>query len=165
MSLPSACCRSQIESSYSRPSRKFLFVRVPRNPVLSSHSFAGVAPGEVPKAEATELAPEAVGASPPEWLETARRAFLYKTRSALGETPERRLWAIQREDRRAQPDAQKWVYSPMAFHRGGLGRSKKPSIHELLPPRLWSLRAGWHAAGAMAVVRGPHSAMSRYRPW
>ena len=33
--------------------------------MVCSHSFAGVAPGEVPKAEATELAPEAVGASPP----------------------------------------------------------------------------------------------------
>ena len=70
--------------------------------MVCSHSFAGVTPGEAPKAEATELAPEAIGASPPEWLETARRAFLSKTRSAFGETPEPRLWANQREDRRAQ---------------------------------------------------------------
>jgi hypothetical protein len=33
--------------------------------MVCSHSLAGVAPGEAPKAEATELAPEAVGASPP----------------------------------------------------------------------------------------------------
>jgi len=40
----------------------------------------------LPKAEATELAPEAVGASPPERLEAVRRAFLSGTRSAAGET-------------------------------------------------------------------------------
>jgi len=50
------------------------------------HSLTGVAPGEMPKAEATELAPEAVGASPPERLEAVRRAFLSGTRSAAGET-------------------------------------------------------------------------------
>ena len=33
--------------------------------MVCSHSPAGVAPGGVPKAEATELAPEAVGAGPP----------------------------------------------------------------------------------------------------
>jgi hypothetical protein len=31
--------------------------------MVCSHSLAGVAPGEAPKGEATELAPEAVGAS------------------------------------------------------------------------------------------------------
>src|ERR1700687_2206400 len=34
--------------------------------MVCSHSFVGVAPGEAPKAEATELAPEAVGAGPPD---------------------------------------------------------------------------------------------------
>ncbi len=32
--------------------------------MLCWHSLTGVAPGEAPKAEATELAPEAVGAGP-----------------------------------------------------------------------------------------------------
>ena len=78
--------------------------------MVCSHSLAGVAPGEAPKAEATELAPEAVGASPPVATRypgltgPARlEGFPVGTRSASGETHERRLWAIQREDRRACP--------------------------------------------------------------
>lgn len=61
----------------------------------------------MPKAEATELAPEAVGASPLVTitirvvLPVVWRAFLYRTRSAFGGTSERRLWAMKREDRRA----------------------------------------------------------------
>jgi len=79
--------------------------------MVCSHSLAGVAPGEAPKAEATELAPEAVGASPPVATRYLRaltgparlEGFPVGTRSASGETPERRLWAIEREDRRACP--------------------------------------------------------------
>jgi hypothetical protein len=43
-----------------------------------------------------------------------------------------------------QPGAQNGFsfQSPMAFHKGGLGRAKKPFIQELLPPALWSLRTG-----------------------
>jgi hypothetical protein len=62
----------------------------------------------LPKAEATELAPEAVGAGPltaikTRVVSTGRLGGPSGTTSAFGETPERRLWAIQREDRRAGP--------------------------------------------------------------
>ena len=67
--------------------------------MVCSHSLAGVAPGEAPKAEATELAPEAVGASPPVATRypgltgPARlEGFPVGTRSASGETSEQRLW-------------------------------------------------------------------------
>ena len=92
---------------------------------------AGVAPGELPKAEATELAPEAVGASPPEWLETMRRAFLLGTRSAFGGTS--RAEALGIKTRRHFPYL---VFASIDIHNGGDGRSKKPFIHALLPPAL-----------------------------
>src|SRR5271157_5123571 len=62
-------------------------------------------------------------------VSTGRRGGPSWTTGASGETPERRLWAIQREDR---PPYSFWI----SFHSGGLGRSKNPRIQELLPPAL-----------------------------
>src|ERR1700680_4102691 len=76
-------------------------------------------------------------------VSTGRRGGPSWTTSDSGETPERRLWATPREDRRAGPAHEiGFRQSPMIFHSGGLGRSKKPCIQELLPPALWSLRTG-----------------------
>ena len=88
--------------------------------MVCSHSFVGVAPGEAPKAEATELAPEAVGAGPPDsdynpgsLNRSPRRAFLddkcfwWNFRAeALGHTREDRatLFVLdQSPQRRAGP--------------------------------------------------------------
>src|SRR6266849_252822 len=69
-------------------------------------------------------------------VSTGRRGGPCWTTLASGETPEPRLWALQREARRARPGAQIEFQSPRSFHSGGLGRSKKPCIQELLPPAL-----------------------------
>src|SRR6202521_797145 len=52
-------------------------------------------------------------------------------------------------------------HSPMAFHSGGLGRSKNPTIQELLPPALWSLRTGLRTAGGGATCWAPHALRSK----
>jgi hypothetical protein len=119
----------------------------------------------LPKAEATELAPEAVGAGPltaikTRVVSTGRLGGPSWTTCAAGETPERRLWAYQAKTGGLGPEHNMGFHSPMAFHSGGLGRSKKPSIQELLPPALWSLRMGLRtAAGWGATTRVPHSPM------
>jgi hypothetical protein len=43
---------------------------------------------------------------------------------------------FKREDRWARARRTPLIYSAMAFHNGGLGRLKNPSIQELLPPAL-----------------------------
>src|SRR6266481_5364189 len=72
-------------------------------------------------------------------VSTGRRGGPSWTTSAAGETPERRLWAFQREDRRAPSPAHEMGFrfqSPSNLHKGGLGRLKNPCIQELLPPAL-----------------------------
>jgi hypothetical protein len=94
-------CRSQIESSYSQPSRKFLLSRSVVDPHgMFAQPRRGRAWCGLPKAEATELAPEAVGTRPshsdynPGGLNRSpKRAFRFGQPIAYGETPERRLWA------------------------------------------------------------------------
>src|SRR5580658_3549900 len=110
--------------------------------MLCWHSFAGVAPGVgVPKPRRRswlrrkQSAQALQTAITTRVVSTGRRGGPSWTTPAAGETPERRLWAIQGEDRRACP-ALLMVHSPIAFHSGGLGRSKKPCIQELLPPAL-----------------------------
>src|ERR1700675_3488578 len=44
-------------------------------------------------------------------VSTGRRGGPSGTTSAAGETPERRLWAFQREDRRAPARRTKWVFA------------------------------------------------------
>jgi len=129
--------------------------------MVCSHSFVGVAPGEAPKAEATELAPEAVGAGPPDsdynpgsLNRSPRRAFLDD--NASGGTSEPRLWAIHAK---IGPRYSFWIN----LHSGGLGRSKNPCIQELLPPALWCLRTGLGVVEWNATVGAAHSAMARYR--
>src|SRR5580700_2536204 len=109
--------------------------------MLYWHSFVGVAPGEVAQSRGDGVGS---GSKSAQALQTAiktrvvstgRRGGPSWTTPAAGETPERRLWAVQGEDRRACP-AHLMVHSPIAFHSGGLGRSKKPCIQELLPPAL-----------------------------
>jgi hypothetical protein len=84
--------------------------------MVHSHTLVGVAPGEAAQAEATELAPEAIGTSPPERPKMSGQPARSRGGlscsgwlSAAGETPKQRLWAIPGEDRRAQPGAQNSV--------------------------------------------------------
>jgi hypothetical protein len=129
-------------------------------------SAAGSRPWRRCKAEATESAPKAIGTSPPrsagsraegfpvqdafrQWRRPPlrRRGFAERNLIAFGEIPERRLCIFKRED--AGPLLPGFPYglpraghqflrlaTSMAFHNSGPGRSKKPSIHILLPPRL-----------------------------
>ena len=98
--------------------------------------------------------------------------------NCFGETPERRLWVYQCVARRAAfarrslltPNPVAWdqpraLDSSTTCHRAGPGRSKKPSIQSLLPPRLWSFRAGLPTGfGANGAALGPHSLTSAYIP-
>src|SRR5450759_177265 len=92
-----------------------------------------VAPAGLPKAEATELAPEAVGAGPltaikTRVVSTGRLGGPSWTTRAFGETPERRLWAIQREDRRACPA------HPMVSFTDRFPQRRTGAIKEALHP-------------------------------
>ena len=102
-------CRSQIESSYSRPSRKFLFGGLIENPHgMFAQSRRGRAWRGCPKPRRRswlrEQSAQALQtAIKTRVVSTGRRGGPSRTTVAFGETPERRLWAIQREDRRACP--------------------------------------------------------------
>ena len=58
-------CRSQIESSYSRPSRKFRFRRSVETLMVWLHSRAGIAPGTVAQSRGDGVGSEAIGKCPP----------------------------------------------------------------------------------------------------
>src|ERR1035438_7317585 len=104
-----SACRTKVEVPGYHQSRKFRFCGVGLRP---SWYVRTAVPGSrlvrLPKAEATELAPEAIGTRPshsdynPGGLNRSpKRAFRFGQPIAYGETPERRLWAYKREDRRA----------------------------------------------------------------
>src|SRR5882724_1310911 len=77
--------------------------------MVCSHSFAGVAPGEAPKAGGDGVGSRSKSAQALQTaiktrvVSTGRRGGPSWTTSASGGTPEPRLWAIQRQDRRACP--------------------------------------------------------------
>ena len=104
----------------------------------------GSRPVRLPKTEATELAPEAIGTRPshsdynPGSLNRSpKRAFGFGQPIAYGETPELRFWAKKRAPGLPGVTNQSFdSYFPITFHNGGLGRSKKPSIQLLFPPAL-----------------------------
>src|ERR1035437_7922081 len=65
-------------------------------------------------------------------ISTGRRGGPSWTTGAFGETPERRIWAIQREDRRACPAHQMGFIHQALYTAEDVGRSKKPCIQVLL---------------------------------
>jgi len=99
-------CRGQIESSYSRPSRKFLFLGLTKNPHgMFAQSRRGRAWRGGPKPRRRswlrkQSAQALQTAIKTRVISTGRRGGPSWTTHAFGETLERRLWAIQREDRR-----------------------------------------------------------------
>src|SRR5205809_7475286 len=123
--------------------------------VLGWRGPRGVAPRRMPKAEATELAPE-------------NRRFSFPV--FFGEASERRPWASKRERSPGGVGPAFLLFFqlvafeiPMAWLSVGPGRSKKPRIH-------WLLRAGWLAlvsavclgALALAFAAGWQATISRY---
>ncbi len=136
-----------------------------------SHSRSGSRPRRLPKAEATELAPAAIGTRPshsdynPGALNRSpKRAFRCLGDRLLPVKLPSGGFGLKREDRRAalaRRSELPFLQSSISFHSGGLGRLKNPSIHLLRPPALWSLRTGWLAFGRIASARAPHSAIAR----
>src|SRR5580698_7861883 len=105
-----------------------------------SHSLLGVAPGEAAQSQATELAPETVGAGP---LTAIKTRVVITGR--LGGLPGRHVllvkfpsggFGLSNAKIAGLPGAQNGFHSPMALHSGGLERSKNPCIQLLLPPAL-----------------------------
>src|ERR1035437_9188107 len=101
-----ATCRSQIESSYSRPSRKFLFGGLTKNPHgMFAQSRRGRAWRGCPKPRRRswlrrQSAQALQTAIKTRVVSTGRLGGPSWTTRAFGETPERRLWGIRSEDRR-----------------------------------------------------------------
>ena len=98
----------------------------------------GVAPGRMPRADATELAPKK-SAQPSHVLKRAREGLSFsghrkqKSLHFFGEAPERRPWAIKREGRARPllPGASKWILrrrdTRLCLHRRSI-LSRRP-IH------------------------------------
>jgi len=103
--------------------------------MVCSHSFVGFAPGEAPKAEATELAPEASRRRPsrrrlkPGWSQPVAEEGLPGRHLLLVELPS---GGFGLDNAKIGPPYSFWI----SFQRGELGRSKNPCIQELLPPAL-----------------------------
>src|SRR6202163_4614274 len=77
-------------------------------------------------------------------VSTGRRGGPSWTTSACGETPERRLWTFQREDRRAPARRTQWVWLSIAQQppQGRTGTTKE------------SLHPGTLAAGVVILAYG-----------
>ena len=135
--------------------------RLVRSLMVWWHNPARVAPGGVPKAEATELAPGAVGGSP---LRRQRRVegFSLETGGLL-------LVKLRSGGFGRKPRGETAGVSPSlgcgghlrACQSGGLGRSKKPCIQVLWPPALWSLRTVFRLADGVAGGRPSQACSER----
>src|SRR6266550_3626069 len=142
--------------------------------MVCSHSFVGVAPGEAPKAEATELTPEAVGAGPPDsdynpgsLNRSPRRAFLDD--NAFGGTSEPRLWAIHAKIGHvirsgsistAAGWAGRKIPASKSFCRLRCGPCEPACVSWSGAPRLARIRR-WRGTGPDGEPASPHSAAVR----
>ena len=121
---------------------------------MFAQPYRGRARGGCPKAEATELAPEAVGVSPPERWDRAEGLRLLGT--ATGEIPERRLWAEKHAP-------SKWFLSCIA-QQAPQGRTR--AIEEALHPGAFASAVVIFAdrlssAVTGAATRAPQASMPR----